>query len=80
LPYVDLQLAYEIHQPDYVFSVFTSQPHAEEIDSYLAQMATDFPNSKVILTGYQILQPGREVPSNIQLLFDYQALIDLANA
>lgn len=80
LPYEELQLAYEIHQPDYIFSVFTSEPNAELIDDYLVQMAQDFPKSQVLLTGYQLLQPDRKVPANIKLLSDFQAMIDLANA
>lgn len=80
LPYEELLLAYEIHQPDYIFSVFTSEPNTEIIDSYLEQMAKDLPNSKILLTGYQILQPERKIPSSINLLTDYQGLIDLANA
>lgn len=80
LPYEELLLAYEIHQPDYIFSVFTSEPNPELIDDYVARLAVDLPNSKVLLTGYQILQPDRKIPRNITLLNDFQALIDLANA
>ena len=80
LPYEELILAYEIHQPDYIFSVFTSEPNVELIDAYVAQMAKDLPNSQVLLTGYQILQPERQIPSNIQVIPDFQGLIDLANA
>jgi DNA-binding transcriptional MerR regulator len=80
LPYEELLLAYEIHQPDYIFSVFTSEPNVELIDNYLAQMAKDLPNAQVLLTGYQILQPERQIPSNIQIIPDFQGLIDLANA
>jgi hypothetical protein len=80
LPYDELLLAYEIHQPDYIFSVFTSEPNSEIIDDYLAQMAIDLPNSQVVITGYQILQSERKVPESIKLLGDFQALIDLANA
>jgi methanogenic corrinoid protein MtbC1 len=80
LPYEELLLAYEIHQPDYIFSVFTSEPNVELIDNYLAQMAKDLPNTQVLLTGYQILQPERQIPSNIQIIPDFQGLIDLANA
>ena len=80
LPYEELLLAYEIHQPDYIFSVFTSEPNVELIDSYVAQMAKDLPNAQVLLTGYQILQPERQIPSNIQIIPDFQGLIDLANA
>ena len=80
LPYEELLLAYEIHQPDYIFSVFTSEPNPELIDDYVARLAVDLPNSQVLLTGYQILQPDRKIPTNITLLNDFQALIDLANA
>ncbi|MHA8077065.1 MerR family transcriptional regulator [Aquirufa sp. TARAVU-A1A] len=80
LPYEELLLAYEIHQPDYIFSVFTSEPNVELIDAYVAQMAKDLPNAQVLLTGYQILQPERQVPASIQIIPDFQALIDLANA
>jgi len=80
LPYEELLLAYEIHQPDYIFSVFTSEPNVELIDNYVAQMAKDLPNAQVVLTGYQILQPGRQIPSNIHVIPDFQGLIDLANA
>jgi DNA-binding transcriptional MerR regulator len=80
LPYEELLLAYEIHQPDYIFSVFTSEPNVELIDTYLAQMAKDLTNAQVLLTGYQILQPERQIPSNIQIIPDFQGLIDLANA
>jgi hypothetical protein len=80
LPYDELLLAYKIHQPDYIFSVFTSEPNSEIIDDYLAQMAVDLPNSQVVITGYQILHSERKVPESIKLLGDFQALIDLANA
>jgi len=80
LPYEELLLAYEIHQPDYIFSVFTSEPNAELMDAYLARMAEDMPKSKIMLTGYQVLQPERKIPANITLLMDFQAMIDLANA
>jgi DNA-binding transcriptional MerR regulator len=80
LPYEELLLAYEIHEPDYIFSVFTSEPNAELMDAYLARMAEDMPKSKIMLTGYQVLQPERKIPANITLLMDFQAMIDLANA
>lgn len=79
LPYEELLIAYEVHQPDYVFSVFTSEPHVDLINGYLARMSQDFPNSKVILTGYQVLQPSCQVPEKIQLMWDFESLISLAD-
>lgn len=79
LPYEDLLIAYEAYQPDYIFSVFTSEPNTELIDDYLRNMSKDLPKSKILLTGYQVLQPTCQVPANIHLLMDFQSLIDLAN-
>jgi MerR family transcriptional regulator, light-induced transcriptional regulator len=80
LPYEELLLANEIHQPDYIFSVFTSEPNVEEIDAYLEQMAQDLPNTQILLCGYLLMQPERKIPSSIRLLPDFQSMIDLANA
>ena len=77
LPYEELLLAYEIHQPDYVFSVFTSEPNTDLINDYLIKMSKDLPKSKIYLTGYQALQPTCSAPDNINLLMDFQSLIDL---
>jgi hypothetical protein len=79
LPYDELLLAYEIHQPDYIFSVFTSEPNADAIQVYLNNMVKDMPNSQLLLTGYQVLQKEVNVPTEIHILRDFQSLIDLAN-
>lgn len=79
LPYEELLLAYEIHQPDYVFSVFTSEPNTALIDDYFSKMSKDLPKSKIYLTGYQALQPTCHVPQNINLLWDFESLISLAD-
>jgi DNA-binding transcriptional MerR regulator len=79
LPYDELLIAYEVYQPDYIFSVFTSEPNSGLIDNYLEKMHLDLPKSKILLTGYQALQPTCQVPANINLLMDFQSLIDLAD-
>lgn len=79
LPYEDLLITYEAYQPDYIFSVFTSEPNSGLIDNYLEKMHLDLPNSKILLTGYQALQSTCQVPANIHLLMDFPSLIDLAD-
>ena len=79
LPYEELLLAYNIHQPDYIFSVFTSEPNADEIQAYVNQMVKDMPSTQLLLTGYQVLQKEVKIPSEIHIIPDFQALIDLAN-
>jgi hypothetical protein len=78
LPFDELLIAYEVYQPDYIFSVFTSEPNTDLINDYLSKMSKDLPKSKIYLTGYQALQPTCSLPDNINLLMDFQSLIDLA--
>jgi DNA-binding transcriptional MerR regulator len=80
LPYDELLLAYSIHKPEYIFSVFTTEPSADEIDAYMAKMVQDMPDTQIMVTGYLVLQPDRKVPAAIQTIADFQSLIDIANA
>jgi DNA-binding transcriptional MerR regulator len=80
LPYDELLLAYRLHKPDYIFSVFTTEPSVDAIDSYMANMAKDMPNAQIMLTGYLVLQPERKLPASIRAIPDFQSLIDLANS
>jgi DNA-binding transcriptional MerR regulator len=79
LPYDELLLAYSIHKPEYIFSVFTTEPSADEIDDYMAKMVQDMPDTQIMVTGYLVLQPERKVPAEIQTIADFQSLIDIAN-
>lgn len=79
LPYEELILAHEIHQPDIIFSVFTSAPNAELIMDYLQKLARDFTDCQVLLTGYQILHDHKEVPKPIQVIKGFDELILLVN-
>ncbi|MHA8053049.1 MerR family transcriptional regulator [Aquirufa sp. Wall-65K1] len=80
LPFEELIIAHEIHQPDYILSVFTSQPNPDDMPTYLEQLVEKIPNTNILLTGYQLLMFGHEIPDKIQVLTSFQDLIDLANA
>lgn len=78
LPYDELLLAYSIHKPDYIFSVFTTEPSIDVMDDYIAQMAKDMPDTQIMLTGFAVLQPERNLPAAIRPIPDFQTLIDIA--
>lgn len=79
LPYEELILAHEIHQPDIIFSVFTSAPNADLIGDYLQKLARDFTDCRTILTGYQVLYDNKAIPSPIQVLRSFEELISLVD-
>ena len=77
LPFDELCLAYEIHQPDYVFSVFTTEPAIDALPAYVAQLDQHLPQAKILLTGYNVLHSPEPIPSRIQLVGDFNTLIQL---
>ena len=77
LPFDELCLAYEIHQPDYVFSVFTTEPAQDALPAYVAQLDQHLPNAKILLTGYNVLHSPEPIPARIQLIKDFSSLIEM---
>lgn len=77
LPFDELCLAYEIHQPDYVFSVFTTEPSQDILPAYVADLDKMLPDAKIMLTGYNVLHAAEPLPARIQLIGDFTTLIEL---
>jgi len=77
LPFDELCLAYEIHQPDYVFSVFTTEPAQDSLPAYVANLDKMLPDASFLLTGYNVLQSPEQIPAKITLIPDFNSLIQL---
>jgi methanogenic corrinoid protein MtbC1 len=77
LPFDELCLAYEIHQPDYVFSVFTTEPSQDVLPAYVAELDKHLPDAQILLTGYNVLHTAEPIPSRIQLIGDFNTLIEM---
>ena len=77
LPFDELCLAYEIHQPDYVFSVFTTEPSQDVLPAYVAELDRMLPDANIMLTGYNVLHSSEPLPTRIQLIGDFTTLIEL---
>jgi DNA-binding transcriptional MerR regulator len=77
LPFDELCLAYEIHQPDYVFSVFTTEPSQDILPAYVSELDKMLPSAKIMLTGYNVLHSPEPLPARIQLIGDFTTLIEV---
>lgn len=55
LPFDDLKSIYDIHQPNYILTVITTSPPANQIQDYVDQLAENFPKAKILLSGYQVI-------------------------
>ena len=78
LPFSELQFVCELHKPDYVFSVITSTPGQDEIQNYVKRLGVSFPTVKVLLTGYQVVAQGLDLPTNTEIVMNVKQLMDIA--
>ncbi|MDI9874578.1 MerR family transcriptional regulator [Flectobacillus rivi] len=78
LPFEELVFAYNVHKPDYLFTVITSVPAQDEIQKYIYKLAHTFPNTKILITGYQVIGQDLDCPDNVEILTQVKHLISFA--
>ncbi|MDI9866535.1 MerR family transcriptional regulator [Flectobacillus sp. DC10W] len=78
LPFEELVFAYNVHKPDYLFTVITSVPAQDEIQKYVYKLAHTFPNTKILITGYQVIGQDLDCPDNVEILTQVKHLISFA--
>lgn len=78
LPFSELKFVCELHKPDYLFSVITSTPGQDEIQNYVKRLGDSFPTVKVLLTGYQVVAQGLDLPTNTEIVMNIKQLMDIA--
>ena len=64
-PNDDLLAVYNIHQPDYLVTVITTSPSSEYVQDYLNALSERFSNSKIVVSGYQVIGQDIRLPSNV---------------
>lgn len=64
----DLRDAQQILQPHYVFTMITETFGKEPVQRYVDKMADVFPNSRVLLSGYQVIAQSVLPPDNTMIL------------
>ena len=78
LPFPELGFAHGMHKPDYIFTVITSVPGQNEIQRYVYKLAKEFPNSKILMTGYQVVGQDIDCPDNVEIITQIKYLMDIA--
>jgi MerR family transcriptional regulator, light-induced transcriptional regulator len=67
-PNEDLLAVYKIHQPDYMLTIITTSPSSEYAQEYLNTLAARFSETKILVTGYQVIGQDFVMPSNVTLM------------
>ena len=77
LPFTELKFAYDVHKPDFIFSTITSVPSNDEVQPYVDRLCKQFPDSKILLTGYQVIGQDIELQSNAIIINKTSDLVEI---
>jgi hypothetical protein len=69
-----LKIVDEAHKPDVILTVITSAPCQEDVQPYLDALKQLFPDTKVWLSGFQIVSQELKIPNNFSVVMDPNAI------
>lgn len=77
-PFEDLTIAYNVHTPYNLFTVFSTGIAKKELEKYIHTLHDQFSNSQLIISGKQItgLDKALNIPSSVQVINSMQEFID----
>lgn len=79
-PLSDLAQVYDIHKPDYLLTVITSVPPEDTVQSYVDALCNRFPDTHLLLSGYQIIGQDIRVSENTTIINQVKDLIELVES
>jgi DNA-binding transcriptional MerR regulator len=77
VPYNDLQSIIDTKKPAFVVSIFTCQLINTNTQDYINQLSADFTNTKLLVSGFQVMNPNLITPSNTTIFKEPYHLLDL---
>jgi MerR family transcriptional regulator, light-induced transcriptional regulator len=75
-PREDLKAVYRLHKPQYLVTVITTSPSQDNVQEYLDELAQNFQDSEIIVSGYQIVGQDLNFPKNVRALHYIRQLRD----
>lgn len=80
MPFNELVFAYNLHKPDYIFSAITSVPSNSDVQPFVNKLMRAFPESHILLTGYQIVGQDIQTDDNATIINNIDDLVRLAGS
>lgn len=78
VPHDDLLNIYKDHNPDHLLTVMTTSPPVSEAQAYIYKLSESFSNSKIFISGHQVVGQDMDIPHNVILLNKLQDLIEFS--
>lgn len=70
----DLRGAYDVHHPDYVFTIINEPRHRQSIQDYVNKISDFFSDSTIILSGFQVIQGNMKSNKNYLVMHSLEDL------
>lgn len=64
----DLQDAYKIHKPDYIYTMITETFAKQSVQKYTDKLAEQFSESQILLSGYQVIAQNVQSMQRVHVL------------
>lgn len=77
LPLKDLRKIINVHKPDYLFTMITTTPGPSQIQDYVDELANEFYDIEILLTGVQVIGQDIQAPENVTILARIDQLIQI---
>lgn len=78
MPFSELEFICQHHKPDCLLTVITSTPGQDDIQQYINKLGNTFPDLKILLTGYQVIAQGLDLPKNTEVVSNVRQLMEFA--
>ena len=79
LPFEELKFVCDLHSPDYIFSSLTTVPSISDIQDYVLKLGKAFPETSILLTGYQVIGQGLDLEENTRIIPNVRQLMEIAS-
>lgn len=64
--------------PEYIVTALTTAPESKDVQKFISRLGTKFKDAKVFVTGSRVIGQDLEFPSNVDVLNQFEDLINLA--
>lgn len=80
LPLNDLNSVYKVYPAHVIVSVITSSLKLKDVQEFIKSMSEQFPQTKIILSGNQLLNRGLIIPKNVMIVEDMERFIRILDS
>ncbi len=80
IPYQDIKAVYDIHKPEFMYSIVSEMFTKEPIQRYVERLSQSFKECNIVLTGYRVLAQPINPPPNIHIHKSLSETIDLLSS